>query len=86
MARSKISPWGFVGMGAMACMLFLYLGTAGIAPWWVSTLFVLSWLVLFAVGTRWFLPHPTRVPWLAVAAFVLWFVTIVVGTSQLGWH
>jgi len=72
-------------MGAMACVLFLDLGTAGIAPWWVTTLFVLLWLALFAVGTRWFLPHPTRVPWLAVIAFVVWLVTIVLGTSQLGW-
>jgi hypothetical protein len=85
-ARQKISPWGFVGMGAMACVLFLYLGTITIAPWWVTILFVLSWLVLFAIGTRWFLPHPTRVPWLAVVAFVVWLVTIVLGTSQLGWR
>jgi hypothetical protein len=85
-ARSKISPWGFVGMGAMACVLFLYLGTAAIAPWWVTILFVLSWLVLFAVGTRWFVPQPKRVPWLAVVAFVVWLVTILLGTSQLGWR
>ena len=49
-------------MGAMACVLFLDLGTAGIAPWWVTTPFVLLWLVLFAVGARWFVPHPKRVP------------------------
>jgi hypothetical protein len=85
-ARQKISPWGFVGMGAMACVLFLDFGTAGIAPWWVTTLFVLLWLVLLAVGARWFLPHPTWVPWLAVIAFVVWLVTIVLGTSQLGWR
>jgi hypothetical protein len=85
-ARQKISPWGFVGMGAMACVLFLDFGTAGIAPWWVTTLFVLLWLVLLAVAARWFLPHPKRVPWLAVIAFVVWLVTIVLGTSQLGWR
>jgi hypothetical protein len=73
-------------MGAMACVLFLDLGTAGIAPWWVTTLFVLLWLVLLGVGARWFLPHPKRVPWLAVIAFVVWLVTIVLGTSQLGWR
>jgi hypothetical protein len=84
-ARQKISPWGFVGMGAMACVLFLDFGTAGIAPWWVTMLFVLLWLALLAVGARWFVPHPKRVPWLAVLGFVVWLVTIVLGTSQLGW-
>lgn len=85
MARQVISKWGFVGMGALACMLFLDVGTAGIAPWWVTTLLVLLWVVLLAVGARWFLPKPKRVPWLAVLAFAIWLPTIVLGTSQLGW-
>ena len=85
MARSKVSPWGFVGMGAMACVLFIDLGTAGVAPWWVTTAFVMLWLGLFAVASRWFLPHPQRVPWLAAAAFVVWLVVMLVGTRQLGW-
>jgi hypothetical protein len=85
-ARRKLSPWGFVGMGGLACVLFLDLGTAGIAPWWVTLLFVLLWLVLLVVATRWFVPRPERVPWLAVVAFVVWLPTIVLGTSQLGWR
>ena len=48
----------------MACVLFLDLGTAGVAPWWVTLLFVLLWLVLLRLATRWFVPHPRRVPWL----------------------
>ncbi|WP_155918138.1 hypothetical protein [Marmoricola sp. URHB0036] len=85
MARAKVSPWGFVGMGAMACLLFLDLGTANIAPWWVTVLFVLLWLVLFAIATRWFVPHPDRVPYLALVGFLVWLPTVVVGSSQLGW-
>ena len=85
MARSKVSPWGFVGMGAMACVLFLDLGTAGVAPWWVTLLFVLLWLLLLLVATRWFLPHPRRVPLLPLVAFLVWLATIVLGTTQLGW-
>ena len=72
-------------MGAMACVLFLDLGTAGVAPWWVTTAFVLLWLVLFVVATRWFLPLPRRVPWLALAGFLVWLTTILIGTRQLGW-
>jgi hypothetical protein len=84
-ARSKVSPWGFVGMGALACVLFIDLGTADIAPWWVTLLFVLLWLVLLVIGTRWFVPRPRRVPLLALVGFVVWLVTILFGILQLGW-
>ena len=69
MAQAKVSPWGFVGMGGMACVLFLDLGTANVAPWWVTLLFLLLWLVLFLVAMRWFVPKPTWVPWLPLGAF-----------------
>ncbi len=69
----------------MACVLFLNLGTANVAPWWVTVLFLLLWVVLFAIAVRWFVPHPRRVPWLPAIAFVVWLPTIVLGTRQLGW-
>jgi hypothetical protein len=84
-ARQQVSKWGFVGMGGLACALFLDIGTAGIAPWWVTTLLVLLWLVLLFLGTAWFTPHPGRVPWLAVVSFAVWLPTIVLGTSLLDW-
>ena len=34
---------------------------------------------------RWFVPHPTWVPWLPVVAIVVWFPVVVLGTSRLGW-
>ena len=85
MALAKVSPWGFVGMGGMTCVLFLDLGTANVAPWWVTVLFLLLWLVLFLIAIRWFVPHPTWVPWLPLGAFVIWLPTIVLGTRNLGW-
>ena len=85
MARQVVSKWGFVGMGALACVLFLVVGTAGIAPWWVTALLVAFWLVLLLIGTRLFVPRPERVPWLAALGLVVWLVTIVLGTSRLGW-
>lgn len=83
--RAKVSPWGFVGFGGLACLLFLDLATVVVAPWWVSVLFLLLWLVLFALAVRWFLPHPTWVPWLGVAGFLVWMPVIAVGSRQLGW-
>jgi hypothetical protein len=85
-ARQKVSPWGFVGMAGMACVLFLDFGTAGIAPWWVTLLFVLLWLVLLVVGASLFVPHPRWVPVLPVIAFLVWLPTILIGTGQLGWR
>jgi hypothetical protein len=84
-ARSKVSPWGFVGMGGLACVLFLDLATANIAPWWVTVLFVVLWLLLLLQATRWFLPRPGHVPMLALVGFVVWIATIVFGSAQLGW-
>ncbi|MCW2711541.1 MAG: hypothetical protein JWP24_1735 [Marmoricola sp.] len=85
MAKQTVSPWGFAGMGGMTCMLFLDLGTANVAPWWVTSLFLLLWLVLFLVALSWFLPRPHRVPWLPVIGFAVWLPTIVLGTRHLGW-
>jgi hypothetical protein len=84
-AKPKVSPWGFVGLAGMACVLFLDLGTANIAPWWVTTLLVLLWLVLLAMAVRWFAPRPRWVPWLPLVAFAVWLPTIVLGARHLGW-
>lgn len=72
-------------MGTLVSVLFLPMGTGGIAPWWVTGLLVLLWLVLFVLATRWFVPHPTRVPWLAVVLVAVWLPTILLGTSRLRW-
>ena len=85
MALAKVSPWGFVGFGGMACVLFLDLGTANVAPWWVTALFLILWVVLFVIAVRWFEPHPGRVPWLPVLALAVWLPTIALGTRNLGW-
>jgi len=84
-AAAKVSPWGFVGIGGMACVLFLDLGSANVAPWWVTVLFLLLWVVLFLLAARWWTRQPTRAAWLPVVAFVVWLPTIVFGTRNLGW-
>jgi len=81
-----VSPWGFVGMGLLVSCLFLYGASAIFAPWWAVVLFVLVWFGFLLIALRWFTPHPTRLPWLAGAAAVLWFVAIVAGGRFLGWR
>lgn len=82
---AKASPWGFVGMGAMACVLFLDLATMTRVPWWATVVLVVAWLVLFAMACRAFVPAPARVVWLAVTGFVTWVLVVVGGGLAFGW-
>ncbi len=77
--------WSFVGMGGLAMLLFLDLATADVAPWFVTLLFVVMWLVLFAIACAWFMRRPARVPLLPLVGFVVWLPTIVLGVHDLGW-
>ena len=45
----------------------------------------LVWLVLFVTACRWWTPHPRRLPLLAVAAVVFWFLAVSAGVAWLGW-
>ena len=83
--RPKVSPWPFVGMGALACLLFLYAASLTYTPWWIVVPLLVVWLVLFVLGCRWFLPHPRRVVWTAVAGAIVWFVVTVLGAIVFGW-
>lgn len=79
------SPWPFVGMAAMAGLLFLEGAAALLAPWWAVTALVASWCVLFVLCVRWWTPHPTRLPWVALGGFLVWFAVLLLGGLALGW-
>ena len=69
-------------MGGMACVLFLDLGTANVAPWWVTFLFLLLWLVLFAAGGALVRAPPEVGAVAAAGGFAVWLPTIVLGTRS----
>ena len=69
----------------MAAAFFLYAASGLVAPWWAVVLLILLWLVLFVVACRWWTPHPKRLPFLAVAAVILWFAVVTAGAAWLGW-
>lgn len=79
----KVSPWGFAGMAALACLLFLDLAALLISPWWAVAILVLVWLVLFGWACRRFTPAPRQVATAAVAGYLLWLVVEVVGGRWL---
>ncbi len=72
-------------MGAMAAVLFLDGAALLLAPWWVVVVLLVVWVALFVWCTRWWTPHPGRLPWVAAAALGLWFVVMLGGGIALGW-
>ena len=75
----------FLGMGGMACVLFLVLASGLVAPWWAVVLLSLVWLVLFITGTRWFMHHPWRVAALPVVMVAVWFAVVSGGAWLFDW-
>lgn len=83
--RERASAWPFVGMIGIVSALFLYGASVLVAPWWAVLVLVLVWLVVFALGCRWWTPHPRRLPFLALFAMLFWFCSLVAGGAWLGW-
>jgi hypothetical protein len=68
---------GFIGICGLACVLFLDLAVAGALRWWAVTGLVLVWLVLFALGCRWFVDRPRRVLVLPLVGLAVWVGAVV---------
>ena len=68
----------FVGMALLVCTPFLVFAAAGVygAVWTVVLAAV--WLVLFALGCRWFMTEPLRVVVVAVLSMLAWLAVVLV--------
>ncbi len=75
----------FIGMIGMACTLFLVLASGLVAPAWAVVVLALVWLVLFVIGTRWFMHHPWRVAALPVVMLAVWVGGVSAGAAFLDW-
>ncbi len=75
----------FVGMAAMAMMLFLILASGTVVPWWGIALLTLVWVGALVRGVTWFMSHPGRVLALPVAMLALWLAVLFGGAVWLGW-
>ena len=75
-ARVEVSPWPFVGMGGLACVLFLDLASVLFAPWWVVAVLVVVWVALFVVACAWWSLRPRWVPGVAVVALLAWVLAV----------
>lgn len=79
----RLTPWGFIGIGVLACDLFLYGGSATFAPVWVVALMILIWLPLMALGMKWFNARPMWTFWVSVVGAVAWLgeIALVAATK-----
>jgi len=68
----------FVGMVLLVCTPFLIFGAAGAYGGWATFLLAVVWLVLFALGCRWFMSAPWRVVVVAVLSMLAWLVVVLV--------
>ena len=67
----------FVGMVLLVCTPFLIFGSAPVYGALGTTLLFVAWLVLFALGCRWFMSRPWRVVVVAVLAMLVWLVVVL---------
>jgi hypothetical protein len=67
----------FVGMVLLVCTPFLVFGSASVYGALGTTLLFVAWLVLFALGCRWFVARPWRVVVVAVLSMLVWLVTVL---------
>jgi hypothetical protein len=72
----RASPWPFVGIGGLACLLFLYGASALFLPWWALLILALVWLLLVLRATRWFTPRPVATAVLPAVGLVVWLVAV----------
>ena len=67
----------FVGMVLLVCVPFLIFGTTSVYGAGGTVALTAVWLVLFAMGCRWFMPKPWRVVVVAVLSILAWVVVVL---------
>lgn len=81
----RVSPWPWVGLGAMISVGFLYGASALVAPWWAVLLLALGWVGGLVLCLHWWTPRPRRLVVVAGVATLVWFSVLVAGARFLGW-
>ena len=65
-------------MVLLVCTPFLIIGSAGVYGAPGTVLLAVVWLVLFALGCRWFMLAPWRVVAVALLSVLAWLVAVLV--------
>jgi hypothetical protein len=71
----------FFGMALLVCTPFLILGAAPVYGAVALTVLLVVWVVLFALGCRWFMRRPWRVLGVAVLSMLCWLGVVLVASA-----
>jgi hypothetical protein len=71
----------FIGMVLLVCAPFLVFGSAAVYGLWGTLALAAVWLVLFALGCRWFGSRPRRVLLVGVLSLLSWGVVVLVAAA-----
>jgi hypothetical protein len=80
---SRSGPW--IGVGGLACLLWLVIASALFAPWWGVGLLLLVWLAAVALAIGWARPHPAWVAGVPLLGLAAWVGLVAVGVAWWGW-
>jgi hypothetical protein len=70
-----------VGLVRLVCTPLLMLGATEVYGALGTGLLALTWLVLFALGCRWFMSAPWRVVVVAVVSMLAWLAVVLVANA-----
>jgi hypothetical protein len=85
--RARVSPWPFVGMIGLACVLFLDLASVMLVDGWLVVVMSVAWVVGLVLAVAWWGVHPEWLPWIPVVLFVVWLLVVLLhsgGTATSG--
>jgi hypothetical protein len=71
----------FIGMALFACTPFLIFGAIEVYHALVAIGLLAVWILLLALGTRWFMPHPRRVIFLGLLSMLCWLGVILIASN-----
>lgn len=82
----KLSPWPFLGMAAMAALLFMFAASEAFLPWYAVAFLLVAWAILFIQACKRFTATSQAPVWIAAIGVVVWLIVSVGGASLFGWE
>jgi hypothetical protein len=75
-----------LGVLGLFAVLPFYVASGLAAPFWAIILLLAFWLALLTTAIRWFTRYPWPILAMPLVAAAVWWVTMTLGESVLGWQ
>lgn len=76
---------GWLGLAGLVPLLFLYVVSGLVAPWWAVAIFVVAWCLLLLTALRSFRHRPLLTLALPLLGLVGWSAVLWLGDVFLNW-